>query len=287
MLLRSLKADSAAHPPQSPSVASVASVPPSVSGSAASVASSVSGSIIPRLIAAPRLSGRVTDLRIGAHWTIVVAATERGPRAGLSATQVVHDLEHGRPAVRNAGRLIGSEAHDLLGLAQSASPTERSIGFATINALLQVDESACTELNAEQLILARGHGRRVAIVGHFPFVPAVREAAAACWVLELDPRPGDLPAGRASEIIPQADVVAMTGQTLVNETFEGLAALVHPEAYCMVLGATTPLSRVLFDYPIDAISGTILTDIPGALAAVSQGANFRQIPGKRLVTMTR
>jgi len=316
-----LKADRAAHPPPPPSAASVppsvsgpsvasvpssvsgsvasvasvpssvsgsvASVPSSVSGSVASVPSSVSGSIIPRLIAAPRLSGRIADVRIGAHWTVVVAATERRPRAGLAATQSARALEHGRPAVHDAGKLIGKEATELLALALSDSPTERSIGFATLNALLEVDESACMELNAAELILAHGRDRRIAIVGHFPFVPAVREAATACWVLELDPRPGDLPAGRASEIIPQADVVAMTGQTLVNGTFEGLAALVRPGAYCVVLGATTPLSRVLFDYPIDAISGTILTDIPGALAAVSQGANFRQIPGKRLVTMTR
>jgi hypothetical protein len=43
----------------------------------------------------------------------------------------------------------------------------------------------------------------------------------------------------------------------------------------------------LFEYGIDALSGTLVLDIPAALAAVSQGANFRQIPGKRLVTMQR
>jgi uncharacterized protein (DUF4213/DUF364 family) len=99
--------------------------------------------------------------------------------------------------------------------------------------------------------------------------------------------PGDLPAERAPEIIPQADVVAITGMTLVNGTFESLAALARPEAYVLLLGATTPLAPVLFEYGIDALSGTILFDIPAALMAVSQGANFRQIPGKRLVTMQR
>ena len=240
-----------------------------------------------RLLAGLASSGPVIDVRIGTHWTAVVVETARGLKAGLAATQMAHDLEHGHPAVREAGKLVGRDARMLADLALSDSPTERSIGFAALNALLEVDETLCVERNAEEIILERGRGRRVAVVGHFPFVPNVREAAVQCWVLELNPAPGDLPAERAPEIIPQADVVAITGMTLVNGTFEGLATLARPEAYVLLLGATTPLSRLLFEYGVDALSGTMLADIPAALVAVSQGANFRQIPGKRLVTMLR
>jgi uncharacterized protein (DUF4213/DUF364 family) len=243
--------------------------------------------LIDRLLTGLTLSGPVSDLRVGTHWTAVVVETPAGPRAGLAATQIVHDLEHGLPAVREAGRLIGRDARELAGLAHSDSPTERSIGFAALNALLEVDEAACTEVNAEELILARGRGRRVAVVGHFPFVPRVREAVGTCWVLELNPGPGDLPASHAPQVIPQADVVAITGMTLVNHTFEELVAFCRPDAFVVVLGPSTPLSPLLFDYGVDAISGTLVVDIPAVLAAVSQGATFRQIPGKRLVTMAR
>jgi uncharacterized protein (DUF4213/DUF364 family) len=118
-------------------------------------------------------------------------------------------------------------------------------------------------------------------------VPKVREVAQTCWVLELSPGPGDLPAERAPEIIPQADVVAITGMTLINGTFEALAALPRPGAFVVVLGPSTPLSPLLFDHGVDAISGAVVVDIPAALAAISQGANFRQVPGKRLLTMAR
>ena len=290
--------------PLNAAAASVASVP-SVSGrsshhnrllnaATASVASvpSVSGASVPnpltvRLLAASSLDGPVTDVRVGTHWTAVVVKTQHGPRAGLASTQIVHDLEHGRPAVRNAGHLIGMPGRELASWITAESPTERSIGFAALNALLTVDAAACVERNAEELILERGRGRRVAIIGHFPFVPRVRDIAATCWVLELNPLAGDLPAAHAPEILPQADVVAITGMSLVNGTFEGLAALCRHDAYVLVLGATTPLTPLLFDYGVDAISGTIVTDIPAVLVAVSQGANFRQIPGKRLLTMTR
>jgi uncharacterized protein (DUF4213/DUF364 family) len=243
--------------------------------------------LVDRLLAALTSSGPVADVRVGTHWTTVVVDTSAGMRAGLAATQMVHDLEHGRPAVRDAGQLIGRDARELAGLALSDSLTERSVGFAALNALLDVDESACVDRNAEDLIMERGRGRTVAIVGHFPFVPKVREAARTCWVLELTPGPDDLPAERAPELIPQADVVAITGMTLINGTFEALAALPQPGAFVVVLGPSTPLMPLLFEYGVDAISGAIVMDIPAALTAISQGANFRQIPGKRLLTMTR
>ncbi len=245
------------------------------------------GPIVPQLLASLKMSGVVADVRIGTHWTVVVVETDLGLRAGLAATQIVHDLEHGRPAVREAGRLIGKDARSLADLALADSLTERSLGFAALNALLQVDETRCVDLNAEEEILARGSGRRVAVVGHFPFVPRVRQSAAACWVLELSPGPDDLPAHMAPEIIPQADVVAITGMTLVNGTFEELAALCRPDACVILLGPSTPLSPLLFDYGVDAISGTVVTDIPAVVAAVSQGGTFKQITGRRLLTMTR
>lgn len=74
---------------------------------------------------------------------------------------------------------------------------------------------------------------------------------------------------------------------LINHTFEELLALCRPEAYVLVLGGSAPLSPLLFDYGVDAIAGTQVIDIPAVLRAVSQGATFRQIPGKRLLTMRR
>ncbi len=245
---------------------------------------------IDRILGSLSLDGRVSDVRIGLHWTVVVVqmAQDAGVlRAGMAATQKLEDLEHRRPAVREAGRLIGKGARELAALALSTSPSERSLGFAAINALLEVDRTRCVERNAEELILERSRGRRVAIVGHFPFVPQVREIAETCWVLELAPVPGDLPADMAAEIIPQADVVAITGMTLINGTFGSLTPLLRPDAYALLLGPSTPLSPVLFDHGLQAISGAVINDIPAAVTAISQGANFRQIPGRQLLTMTR
>jgi uncharacterized protein len=231
--------------------------------------------------------GQLVDLRVGTHWTVAVADLANGLSAGLASTQSSNAAEHGTHAVREAGLLLGRSTRELAEWIYADRETERSIGFAAMNALVEVNLSACVERNAEEIILERGRGRRVAIVGHFPFVEHVRAAAAECAVLELNPGPGDLPAARAADVLPAADVVAITGMALVNGTFAGLMAACRRDAYVLLLGATVPLSPVFFDAGVSAVSGTLLTDLPAALAAVSQAATFRQIPGRRLLTLLR
>lgn len=241
--------------------------------------------IIRRVLDGLVADGPVIDVRVGIHWTVVVVQAPDGLRAGLAATQHGGGVERGRPLIRDAGQLLGKMGAELATLALSESPAERSLGFATVNALLDVPIGWCVDENAEDLILRRGAEKRVAVVGHFPFVGKVRQAAKECWVLELDPGPEDVPASCAPQLIPQADVVAITGMSLINHTFDGLIRLCRPDSYVLLLGPSTPLAPALFDYGVHALSGTIVIDIPAVLLGVSQGATFRQLSGRRLVTM--
>jgi hypothetical protein len=106
-------------------------------------------------------------------------------------------------------------------------------------------------------------------------------------VLELRPREGDHEADAAPELIPQADVVAITSMSLANHTFEELLALCAPEATVMLLGPSTPLSPMLFDHGIHLLSGSLVESIGPVLDTISQGAHFRQVhrAGVRLITM--
>jgi uncharacterized protein (DUF4213/DUF364 family) len=242
-------------------------------------------SITDRLLASLSTDAPVREVRVGAFWTAVVLETDQS-RCGLAST-LRSESHHKRPPVRNAGRLLKRSALELAALLRSASLVEASIGMAAVNASLEVDEEACAEVNAEEVIIEKGAGKKVAIVGHFPFIPHVRREADTLWVLEQRPRGSDLPAEAAPEVIPKADVVAITGTALINHTFEDLAAFCRPDAYVLVLGGSAPLSPALFDYGVDAVAGTRVIDVSAVLRAVSQGATFRQIPGKRLLTMTK
>ena len=108
-------------------------------------------------------------------------------------------------------------------------------------------------------------------------------------MLEKRPVGGDLPAEMAAEVLPQADVAAITGTSLINHTFERLMKLCRPDALVIVLGPTAPLSPVLFNYGVDVISGTQVVDAEAVLRYIGLGATFKQVKGHgvRLLTMVR
>lgn len=233
--------------------------------------------------------GDVIEVRIGLHWTAVVTEVEGKLRCGLSSTLEGPHEHGGAPQVPQAGLLETFTGRELASLAhEKDQPTLASVGIAALNTLLPMPESYA-EVNAEHVLTNYGADKQVAIIGRFPFIPRLRKRVAELIVLERDPHEGDLPAEAASQVLPHSEVVAITGMALVNHTLEDLLRLCAPEALVMVLGPSTPLSPVLFDYGVDMLSGSIVTEIDPVMRAVSQGANFRQIhrAGIRLVTMKR
>jgi len=172
-------------------------------------------------------------------------------------------------------------------MAKSASLYEAAIGMATINSLLEINEEECQNLNARDLIASKGEGKNIAIVGHFPFITQLKKTAKELWVIEKNPREGDYSEAEAKHLIPRADVVGITGTAFTNHTLEQLLELCSQKAYVVILGDTTPLSRVLFNYRVDAISGTRVIDYEAALRCVTEGATYRQIKGIRQITILK
>ena len=121
---------------------------------------------IEALLGSLRTDVPVRQVLVGAFWTAVVIGTDP-PRCGLAST-LRPTIHPGGPPVSRAGELLEHSGRELAGWLRSSSTLEASVGMAAFNALLEVDEGAGAEVNAEQVILARGSGRRVAIVGHFP-----------------------------------------------------------------------------------------------------------------------
>ena len=81
--------------------------------------------------------------------------------------------------------------------------------------------------------------------------------------------------------------MVITGTALTNHTMDRLLSISNPKVYVVILGDTTPLSPVLFKYGVDAMSGTTVIDNERVLRCVSQGANFKQIKGIKLLTIMK
>ena len=207
----------------------------------------------------------VRDIRQGLFHTGVLTRN-----CGLAATLPRDALRQEQPSVKEPGYLLRKSALELAQMTYSESILEAAIGMATINSLLGIDEERCDNLNAGDLIAEKGKDKRVAIVGHFPFIPKLREVARELWVIEKNPQEGDFTEAEGENIVPQADVVGITGSAFTNHTIEHLLELCDPQAYVVILGDTTPLSPVFFDYGVDAISGTKVINPELAMRCVSE-----------------
>jgi uncharacterized protein len=151
------------------------------------------------------------------------------------------------------GKLRGRPAADVAREALSGHGIRRTVGIATVNALADccwqrrphpdvelrhgVDAFDATDIR---------RGDKVVVVGAFvPFLKELKRRGQAFLVLEQDPAtlkadelPFFRPADQAAEILPDADVVLITGSTLVNNTLEHLLALTRPDARVTVVGPT-------------------------------------------------
>lgn len=228
---------------------------------------------------------RSNDLQVKSVHTCVFWTAVVSKHCGLSSTFREEGPSHDR-GVKDVGNLTLKTALELAEYAKSKSLLEASIGMATINSMIDIDESKCVEKNAFEIILEKGTDKNVAVVGHFPWIPKLREKVQNFWVLEQRIRQGDLPAREADRILPQCDVVGITGTSFINHTLEGLLKL-SEKAYTVLIGPTSPLSPVLFEYGIDAICGSKVIDINKVIRSISEGATFKEVTGVRLLTLTK
>jgi uncharacterized protein (DUF4213/DUF364 family) len=222
----------------------------------------------------------VTSVHTCVFWTAVTSKY-----CGLASTFRDEERSH-EQGIRDVGHLTQKTGLELAEYARSDNRLEASIGMGAVNSLIDIDESRCVEMNALEIILQKGTLKNVAIVGHFPWIPKLREKVKHLSVLEQRPRPGDLPSAEADHILPQSDVVGITGTSFINHSLEGLLKLCQ-NSFVLLIGPTTPLSPLLFDYGIDAICGTKVSDREQVIRSISQGATFRQVEGVRLLTFMR
>ncbi|MDP8236893.1 MAG: DUF364 domain-containing protein [Candidatus Erginobacter occultus] len=205
-------------------------------------------------------------------------------RWGLSST--FRDPCSGdRPAwVRQAGDLVGMGAKELAGYALSDRLLEASLGMAAINSLLDAERFRMKEVNAAHLIAGRGRGKKVAVVGDFPFLRKLKGEVGELGVVSRPPWEGEAGVEEAAGVLPGAEVAAITASSFINGTIEALLALC-PKAYTIILGPTAPFSEILFDYGVDAVSGALVDDPDQALPCIREGASFRQVRGLRRITI--
>ena len=187
------------------------------------------------------------------------------------------------------GKLRGRPARELLKETEAPSGIRRAIGVATMNALADM----CWQRRATPAVELRAGvdaydaadiqpGERVVVVGAFvPFLKALKRSGQHFTVLEMDPatlKPDELahfrPADEARLVVPSADVVLITGTTLLNDTLENLLALCRPEARVVMVGPTVGLlPDALLRRGVDVLGGVRVTAPDAFLDVLAEGGS--------------
>lgn len=199
----------------------------------------------------------VSDVRLCGHWAAVIS---KG--CGLSHSFDTLDV------VRDAGYLTEKSALELSEYSKSWNLKEASIGVAALNSLI---EPKGERGDGFEILKENAKGKKVAMVGHFPKVVEIRDIADEVWVFEKCQQEGDLPDTAAEYLLPKADIVAITGSAVVNKSMERLLEL--SSGFTVILGPTTPMSPVLFDYGADILAGCRVINSDRLIKKVSEGAS--------------
>jgi uncharacterized protein (DUF4213/DUF364 family) len=187
------------------------------------------------------------------------------------------------------GKLRGRLAKDLLREVAAPGGIRRAVGVATMNALAELcwqrrpasDVELRVGVDAYDAAAIRS-GERVVVVGAFvPFLKALKRARQAFTVLEMDAatlKPDELryfrPAHEADQVLPDAEVVLITGTTLLNDTLENLLALCSPDARVVMVGPTVGLLPDAFlRRGVDVLGGVRVTAPDTFLDTLAEGGS--------------
>jgi hypothetical protein len=181
---------------------------------------------------------------------------------------------------------LGEDAQNVAGLLLSQDGTEAAVGLATLNALNQPDETTLSTIDAADWLSAHSAGRSVAVFGRFPFIDdEVRPYARQVWVFEQSPHADEYSAVDMATILPQAELVAITGSSILNHSIDQILLHTAPDSTIVLMGPSTPLTAKLFTSGITALFGVRVADVQQAVVSVIAGDGFQKMRGLQRVSL--
>ena len=217
----------------------------------------------------------VKNVVCGSVNTIVVSEAGAGVSPNLIAS-ARHPLFSGSVAgipLKQAAKLI-----------KSWNMTEASIGLAAINSYYNSPGTAKDsgvafsdlpyreDRMSDPFIMSQNavKGKKVAVVGHFPYLETFFEPICDLRIIEWEPViQGDYPFPACEYILPECDFVFLSARSLVDKTFPRLLKLSDAACRTVLVGPATTLAPCLLEMGIDDLSGFIIKDVPRAMGIVS------------------
>jgi len=231
-------------------------------------------------------------------------------RAGICYTPV-KDIPQAVCCPSSAGRILdprrlsGLPVERLLDQLDSPEPLKAAAALAALNALQAhlleqqppADYVLVEERDALELIRIPRQAEVVVVGALVPALGMLKKRGGPWWVVEQDPRTlkGDelehyLPFSQSGEVLARAQVLIITGVTLLNRTLEPILEAARPGAEIAVLGPSASLPpQPLFQRGVRLVGGVRVRrpdDLLDCLAAAGSGYHFFDRMAPRMVMLS-
>jgi uncharacterized protein (DUF4213/DUF364 family) len=189
--------------------------------------------------------------------------------------------------IKRAGSLAGSPAFEIVNLAKSLDISERVVGVAALNALSQIVLDKTKYQIAERNFIDYMENKvresdTVGLVGRIePFVKILRGKARHLHVFEMRPPlldEGGLPVEASEQILPQADVVIITGSSIANKTIDHILELSRGAREIGVVGPSAGIPpNTLFKRGVTIIGNIEVENSKKLLQIIAEGGGTPHI----------
>ncbi|MDO4566591.1 MAG: DUF364 domain-containing protein [Oscillospiraceae bacterium] len=211
------------------------------------------------LISGVKSEDKISFSKEGGRWSYV--ETQSGCGVAMS-----FDFDSRPPLF--PGGIEGLSLSEAAEAVKSWNFKEASLGLAAINAFYntpaRMEALGCGE--PYKNYCTRGldfKGATVGLIGHLKMPEEALKGAKQVCILEQRPQPGDYPDPACEYLLPECDVVLITGSTLVNKTLPRLLQLCEA-AYTILVGPSVPLCPALLKLGVNRLAGMAVVDREGA-----------------------
>jgi len=184
--------------------------------------------------------------------------------------------------------LEGASLREVAECIKSWNFFEASVGLAAINAYynnLEVVKKAGVAIGDsmhvedriyDPFIMSQNEirGKKVTVLGHFPHIETLFEPICEMKIIAgTVPQEGDYPFAAVEYLLPESDFVFIGSACFIDKTLPRLLELSKNAQKVTIVGPSTTLAPILFDYGVNDLSGFVVKDFKKAIRIIRGAEN--------------
>lgn len=201
-----------------------------------------------------------------------------------------------------SGSLLGRPLREIAALVKSWNFAEAGIGHAALNSYynapavarangIELSDSMFKEDRLNDPFITSQNdvkGKRVAVLGHFPYLETFFEPICNLSIVEWEPtEQGEFPFSSCEYILPESDFVYISSRSLIDKTFPRLLELSKNAERVVLVGPATTMAPYLLTIGLHDLSGFVVKEPEKAIRIATGSENTKMSRSGQKVSLKR